>query len=219
MRDFVLLTGMVLKTSPVNDYDRRLVILTKERGKITVFARGARRQGSRYLAATNPFSFGQFKLFEGKDAYNLGECEISYYFDELRTDYEGMCLGSFFLEYADYYTRENNDEVMMLKLLFQSIRAIIKNTIDNRLVRVIFEIKAMCVNGEFPGIPTYREYNDATRFAISFIQNQPVEKLYTFKVTDEVLSELFLITDECRAKVIDRHFLSMDLLDESLLKI
>lgn len=219
MRDFVILTGMVLKTSPVNDYDRRLVILTKERGKITVFARGARRQGSRYLAATNPFSFGQFKLFEGKDAYNLGECEISYYFDELRTDYEGMCLGSFFLEYADYYTRENNDEVMMLKLLFQSIRAIIKDTIDNRLVRVIFEIKAMCVNGEFPGIPTYREYNDATRFAISFIQNQPVEKLYTFKVTDEVLSELFLITDECRAKVIDCHFLSMDLLDESLLKI
>ena len=156
MRDYVILTGIIIKTSPVNDYDRRLVILTKERGKITVFARGARRQGSRNMAATNPFCFGQFKLFEGKDAYNLGEAEISHYFEELRTDYEAMCLGSYFLEYADYYTRENNDELEMLKLVFQSLRALIKKSIDNNLVKVIYELKALCVNGEFPGVPANR---------------------------------------------------------------
>lgn len=219
MRDFVILTGMVLKTSPVNDYDRRLIILTKERGKITVFARGARRQGSRYLAATNPFCFGQFKLYEGKDAYNLAECEISHYFDELRTDFEGMCLGSFFLEYADYYTRENNDELMMLKLLFQSVRAIIKGSIDNRLVRVIFEIKAFCVNGEFPGVNQGAAFKEATLYTLNYIQNSSIEKLYTFAVTDEVLKELFDLTDEYRNKLIDRHFNSYDLLDERLLKI
>ena len=219
MRDFVMLTGMVLKTSPVNDYDRRLVILTKERGKITAFARGARRQGSRYLAATNPFCFGTFKLFEGKDAYNLAECEISFYFDELRTDYEGMCLGSFLLEYADYYTRENNDEVMMLKLLFQSIRAIIKDSIDNRLVRVVYELKAFCVNGEFPGIAADMNLKEATIYTINYIQSSSIEKLYTFAVTEEVLGELFKLTEEYRRRLIDRHFMSYDLLDERLLKI
>lgn len=213
MKDYIVLTGIILKTSPVNDYDRRLVVLTKERGKITVFARGVRRQGNKNMAATNSFCFGQFKLIEGKEAYNLIETEISYYFEDLRKDYYNMCLGSYFLEYADYYTRENNDEIDMLKLVFQSIRAILKDSIDNRLVKVVFELKALCVNGEFPGIPANKKLQDSTIYAIDFIQNSSIEKLYTFAVKDEVLLELKDLSDEYRKRFIDKHFMSLDLLE------
>ena len=129
---------MILQTSPVNDYDRRLVVLTKERGKVTIFARGARRQNSKLTAAANPFCFGVFKVYEGKSAYNLIDVEVRYYFEELRTNVEGAYLGMYFLEYAAWYSRENNDELELLKLLFQSVRAIVKGTIDYRLIRRIF---------------------------------------------------------------------------------
>ena len=76
MNNLVQVTGMVLEVYPVNDYDRRVVILTKERGKITAFSRGARRLNNKMMAATNRFCFGQFKLYEGKNAYNLADAAL-----------------------------------------------------------------------------------------------------------------------------------------------
>ena len=40
----------------------------------------------------------------------------------------------------------------MLKLLYQSLRALTSSAYDKRLVRFIFELKAMSVNGEAPNV-------------------------------------------------------------------
>lgn len=219
MREFILATGMVLEATPVNDYDRRTVILTKEFGKITAFCRGARRSNNKMLAVTNPFSFGTFKLYEGKSAYNLIDAEISHYFEELRTDFEGAYLGMYFLEYAAYYTRENNDDSEMLKLLFQSIRAITRPGLDNRLVRAVYEIKTIVVNGEYPGIPVNRDFLPGTVRAVKHIVDSSIEGLFAFAVSDEVLDELLYLGDLYRKRFVDRDFKTLEMLENSMLKI
>lgn len=208
-----MVTGMVISQIPVGEYDRRVCILTKERGKISAFAKGARRPGSRFMAATNPFSFGQFKLYEGKNSYNIAETNISQYFEELRTDYIGAYYGMYFLEIADYYTRENNDEKEMLKLLYQTMRALLHPTIPDALVKCVFELKALQVNGEYPGIPEDEPLNESTVFALQFIAGTSVEKLYTFTVKDEVLQELQVIADRYRKRFMDRQFKSLEILE------
>ena len=80
MQELVNVTGMILKSEPIGEYDRRVVILTKERGKISAFARGARKPGNRFMASTNPFCFGEFKLYPGKSAYTLQDIHIDNFF-------------------------------------------------------------------------------------------------------------------------------------------
>lgn len=204
---------MILKAEPIGEYDRRVVILTKEKGKISAFARGARRQGSRLLAATNPFSFGRFKLYAGKSSYNLMEADISNYFEGLRTDFEGAYYGIYFLEVMDYYTRENNEDKEMLKLLYQSLKALMHEKIPNDLVRYIFEMKAMVLSGEFPGMPREGKFEESTRYAVNYIMESSIEKLYTFTVTDSVLTELAWIADEYRKRFVDKKFKSLEIID------
>ena len=213
MQEYTQITGMVLKAEPIGEYDRRIVILTKEMGKISAFARGARKQGSRLLAATSPFCFGEFKLYTGRNSYNVMEAAISNYFESLREDFEGAYYGMYFLELMDYYTRENNDEKEMLKLLYQSLRALQHDGLSNRLVRYIFEMKSMVLNGEFPGMPAGDDWDQSTDYAVSYIMNAGIEKLYTFTVAPNVLEQLGDIADDYRRRYLDRTFKSLEIVD------
>ena len=213
MQDLLTVTGLILKAEPIGEYDRRIVLLTRERGKIPAFARGARRQNSRLMGPTSPLSFGEFKLYAGRSSYTVGEAFISNYFETLRSDYEGSCYGMYFLEICDYCTRENNDEREQLKLLYQSLRALGAAGIPRPLVRYIFELRTIVTGGEFPGIPTYRQWQESTRYAVSFIASAPVEKLYTFTVSSQVLAELGEIAGLLVRRFLDGNFKSLEILE------
>ena len=131
----------------------------------------------------------------------------------MRMHFEEACYGTYFLELMDYYTRENNDEREMLLLLYQSLRALLHAAYDNRLVRYIFEIKAVVLNGEYPGLPKNKDYEESTRYALQYIADSSVEKLYSFKVSDEVLQELEEIAGIYQRRFVDRKMKSLEILE------
>ncbi len=211
MSEQVDVTGMVLRASPAGEYDRRLVILTRELGKVTAFARGARRPGSTLMASACPFVFGTFHLREGRSAYSLSGAEITNYFTEISGNVETACYGSYFLEFADYYGRENLEASEMLKLLYQSMRALLKAAIPNQLVKPVFELKMMEINGEYLESPP-GNLCDSTRYTWEYVLASPVEKLYTFRVSDQVLREFSGCVEENKKRFVDKTFHSLDIL-------
>ena len=212
MQEYICVTGIILKQTPVGEYDRHISLLTKERGKISAFARGARKPANRLAAATNPFSFGVFKLYEGRNSYTVAEADIQNYFEELRRDYIGACYGMYFAEVADYYTRENNDEREMMKLLYQTLRALCAPSLPNPLIRCVYECKAIAVSGEFPGPPGDEPLEESTVYALQYIASSPIEKLYTFNVTESVLRQLQRVSARYMKQFVGKEFKSLEVL-------
>lgn len=211
MREAADLTGMVLSTMPIGEYDRRLVILTRERGKLTAFASGARRPGNPLMAASQPFAFGKFSLYEGRNAYRLRSAAISNYFSELSLNVEAACYGSYFLELADYFGREGIEGTQMLLLLYQSLRALLRPALPNSLIQLIYELRMMAANGEYLEHPPYA-CSEAVNYAWEHILHAPMQRLYTFVLKAEAEAELCKNVDELKKRFIDREFHSLKVL-------
>lgn len=213
MSEPLKVTGMVLSALPAGEYDKRTVILTKERGKITAFARGARRPNSPLLAAVTPFTFGTFTVYEGRTAYTLVKGDISNYFMEVKEDFSATCYACYFMELAEYYTRENLDGSQLLNLLYATLRALSNTKLDNELIRCIFEMKAMILNGEFPyDVAEDPSLGESTRYALAFVIQSPIKSLYTFTLTPEVFAEFRQVQDKQNRLRIDRSFKSLEIL-------
>ena len=213
MEELVNVRGIIIKHSPVGDYDLVATIFTSERGKITAFARNARKPGSKLSGNVEPFSFGSFKLYEGRNSYTIVEASIDNYFEGFRQDFESACYGSFFLEIVNYYTRENNEDKELLNLLYVSLKALLSSSIPNRLVRSVFQLRALKSQGEYPGIPEKEALLDSTKYAMDYIVRSPLEKLYTFTVTAEVLGQLEHISNKYIDMSIDRPLKSLEMLN------
>lgn len=213
MQDFTLVTGIVIKQAPVGESDRRVTLLTNSMGKISAFARGARKPNSRFSATTCPYCFGTFKLFLGRDSFTIADADISNHFEGLLGDVEGSCYCAYFAEIVDYYCRENNDEREMMKLLYTSLLAILSEKLPNRLVRSVFELKSIMINGEYPGTPSFMPVSNGLLQTLEFIRTTPIKSLYTFNVTDDILLELEKVADKYRKMVMEHSFKSLEILE------
>ena len=243
MQDTIEVHGMVLSSMPVGEADRRVVLLTKELGRISCFAHGARKPTSRMVGATRTFAFGRFELFQGRDAYSLNRAEISEFFEPLFKDPAGTAYGSYFAELAAHFTRENSDEGETAGLLYYSLKALIHPGLQNALVRRIFELKLLQINGFLPDFTVCAKcgkklesgyfsaalmqalcadcadgrslypLGKSTVYTLSFIASSAVGKLFSFSVRDDVLRELSEVSEVLLSHHLDRPPVSRDMLD------
>lgn len=243
MAELLEVTGMVIAAGPIGEYDKRVVLLTKELGKISAFARGARKPGNALMAACESFAFGTFAIYPGRSSYTVEKAVIKNYFRELAADFDGACYGYYFLEFADYFARENEDGGAMLSLLYYSLRALLDSRIPDRLVRAVYELKQLVINGEYPeffcctacgssenlegfsieadGVVCHSclrhrgvmRISPATLYTLQYIVATPVDRLYSFIVKEDVLAQLTEVMHRCVDTYVDKRMKSLDMLE------
>ena len=241
--------GMVLSAATIGEYDKRIVLLTRERGRISAFVRGVRRPKSPLSASTEPFTFGEFFIYRGRDSYTVEQTEVKNYFPELRQNLDSLYMALYFCEIADYFSREGMDATDELNLLYLSLRALSVPDIPNRLIRYIYEFKMLAIEGEAPrmfqcmncgGIRDLHHFyigqagilcedcrrngnlslssqgmtlSETTVYTMQRILSSPIEKLYSFTVSESILNELADAVHVYFCSHTDRPFKSLSMLD------
>lgn len=243
MAQEITVTGMILSSGTIKDYDKRLVLLTRQRGRISVFANGAKRPNSPLSGISEPFLFGEFTLSEGRTSYTLRSAKISRYFEPLKKDLERIYYASYFCEFASWLTRENIDESAILLLLYVTMSALENGQVPMPLIRSIYEIRVLahagyamesfsCIrcgkkdhlsyfNSRAGGVlcdtcgkaESSIHLAESTLYTIQYILSAPLKKLYTFQVSSRVLAQLSKICADFRRQYVDYEFKSLDFID------
>ncbi|SEG12725.1 DNA replication and repair protein RecO [Eubacterium ruminantium] len=204
--------GIVLSAALYGDYGKRLIILTENLGRITVFAKNIRKQTSRLTAAGQSFVMGTFKLRPGRDSYTLVAADIDNSFLELSYDMDKFSLASYFCEFASYYTREGLAAADELNLLYLAFKALIRDNISDRTVRLIYELKFMDIEGEVPEVASFTRITEEERFVLNNILSLPISRVFSFNLTEELLTGMEKISGSLIRKNVDKEFKSLDVM-------
>ena len=102
-------TGLILHRIDLGENDRILTVFTREKGKISAVAKGARRSSSRFSGATELFMQARLQLGVGRTLDVVSQCEIQNSFVALRSDLQRLVRATYFCELLDRFTGDRDE--------------------------------------------------------------------------------------------------------------
>ena len=173
--------GIILNAAPQGEYGRRLTILTDRLGKITVFASGAAKPGSRMIGLVRPMTCGTFRLMRGRQAWNLHGVELMNTFEAVQQSYDAMLFGMYVLEVVSYAAQEGmaeEDAKQLLNLVYLTLAAVSDNAYDLLLAKHVFELRLLKWFGEYTTAPPH-ETDEAVAALWQLALSAPLSRLYS----------------------------------------
>jgi DNA repair protein RecO (recombination protein O) len=98
--------AIVLRSRPIGEKDRVLSVLTAERGKLSVAARGARNPKSKLAALAQPFTLARLLVAKGRSLDILSQGEVENAHTHLAGDLTRTAWATYFCELADAVPEE-----------------------------------------------------------------------------------------------------------------
>jgi len=110
--------GVVIREAEAGESDKRLTLLCKSVGRLTVYARGARKPKSKFAAAAQLFVYSDFIICDGRAFYAVAQAEPIESFYALRSDYERLGAAHFAAEICEKTIMDDTpaDDLLLLFL-------------------------------------------------------------------------------------------------------
>jgi len=144
--------GLVLKEYEAGESDKRLLLLCKEHGRMMIYARGARKHKSKFMACAQLFTYSDFVLTVGRNFKTIAQAEVIESFYGLRTDYDALTAAHFIVEICEKTLLEDTQCDDLLLLTLKSLGYLSKQKLPALQIASAFALRFFVFYGFAPEI-------------------------------------------------------------------
>ncbi|KGX93591.1 DNA repair protein RecO [Pontibacillus halophilus JSM 076056 = DSM 19796] len=141
--------GIVIRTRDYGETNKIVTIFTREKGKITVMARGAKKPKSRMAATTQPFVYAQFLVYIGSSMGNVQQAEFLDSMRAIREDISKTAYAAYLTELTDKLIEPNTPAPFLFEQLLQTFLWIVEDK-DPDVLMLMYEMKMYKQGGFAP---------------------------------------------------------------------
>ena len=142
--------GLVIREVEAGENDKRITLLTAQRGKITVSAKGARSLKSKYMNAIGLFTYGNYEITERAGYSWLGGASIIEPFYPIRDNIDRLSLASYIVDVAGELSGAEEPAEELLRLTLNTLYAIANDLKPYPQIKAVYELRAMAMSGYMP---------------------------------------------------------------------
>ncbi|RCX13843.1 DNA replication and repair protein RecO [Anaerobacterium chartisolvens] len=147
---YIKTKGIIIKEINTGEADKILTIFSRNYGKISGSAKGARRPKNKLAAATQMLCYSDFVLFKGRDMYSINSCDIIEPFYEIRNDVVKLTYCAHFVDIINDAIQEGQPAPKALQLFLNSLHLLAKTEKPPELIARIFEMRLLSILGYAP---------------------------------------------------------------------
>lgn len=144
-------TGIVIRERSVGD-DRLVGVLTRERGVLDAFARGAKKPRGKLTSSTELFCYCSFNFFSHRDSVTVDSAEVHTSFFELRRDLTALSLASYIAELAYELAPREEEAPDYLRLVLNCLHLLKTGGRTPPLVKAVYEMRLLTMAGFMPDL-------------------------------------------------------------------
>lgn len=214
--------GIVVNSAQWGDNDKMLTVLTREKGVISVAAKGVKSLKNKNSSAVQPLCYSEFVLSYRGEAYSLSSAEVIEGFYALREDVLLLAYGVYFAQLAAFVVGRNNLAEDEVRLLLNSLYMLCKDKDRMEIIKCAFELK-IC---EYAGFAPYvescscgeegiyfdvaqgevvcplhktqssKKISTGARRVFEYVQNADLKETLTFTIDNDLAKEVSLLAEE-----------------------
>jgi len=162
------ISAIVLRRRDMGEADRLLTVMTRERGKLVLLAKGVRKSASRKAGHLEPFTHVELLAAKGRNLDLITQAETLSPHRRLREDLWRSTWAYYVVELADAFTQDEDPNQLLFDLLLETLGRLDTGSEPAVTVRY-YELHLLAVVGYQPQLFRCVECGELLKPEINFL--------------------------------------------------